>query len=84
MWCVWNGKKLLKKKHREEQEEPYVETITFKHICPECNHVICDHLYEFSLGEEFQEYSMDCSLCGFGAATRSIDPVDPRLMNELL
>jgi hypothetical protein len=31
---------------------------------------------------KYQEYEMDCLLCGSGQATVSIDPVDPRKVSN--
>jgi len=72
---------LVKVINKEKEETETTETIRFTHVCPDCNHVICEHLYEFEIKGEFQEYSMTCDLCGTGSATCSIDPEDPRLMS---
>ncbi|XP_062504196.1 protein Churchill-like [Corticium candelabrum] len=54
------------------------ETVTYKHVCQTCDHVIARHEYTFSVDDEFQEYTMNCVLCGYGEATVSILPDDPR------
>jgi hypothetical protein len=60
--------------HEEEDEE----TITYKHVCEGCGHLIAVHEYTFSVDDMYQEYSMNCTLCGYGNATVSILPDDPR------
>jgi hypothetical protein len=74
--------------HEEEDEE----TITYKHVCEVCGHLIAVHEYTFSVDDMYQvwgvvtkyltlypqEYSMNCTLCGYGNATVSILPDDPR------
>ncbi|XP_065844662.1 protein Churchill-like isoform X2 [Oscarella lobularis] len=65
---------------REEttNEEDGDEEVNFKHVCESCNHVIAKHEYTFTVTEEYQEYTMNCLLCGYGEATVSILPDDPR------
>lgn len=47
----------------------YVDT------CPECNHVICVHNYTFEVVEnKYQQFTMDCPLCGSGDDQHNIDP----------
>ncbi|XP_064390560.1 protein Churchill-like isoform X2 [Halichondria panicea] len=66
------------KDQTKQEEENGDEVITFTHVCTECEHEIAAHTYQFSIEEEFQEYSMECNLCGHGEATVSILPNDPR------
>ena len=47
-----------------EKENVYTQSISFAHTCKHCGHVIAEHRYEFSAGHEWQEYSMECLLCG--------------------
>jgi hypothetical protein len=54
------------------------EIVTFKHVCRQCDHMIADHEYTFAVDDQYQEYSMNCLLCGYGEATVSILPDDPR------
>lgn len=65
-------------KHKEEEEDGNEESVSYKHVCRECGHVIAKHQYSFSVDEEYQEYTMECNLCGHGEATVSILPDDPR------
>ena len=45
--------------------------------CQECQHVICEHLWEFEIvDDKYQQYSMDCKLCGHAEDTKTIDPDD--------
>lgn len=46
--------------------------------CQECGHVVATHEYTFEVDEDFQEYTMDCDLCGHGEIEVSILPDDPR------
>jgi len=75
--------KIINRVRKETEEPDYKESVSFTHICSECEHEICTHNYEFSVEGEYQEYEMDCMLCGTGQATHSIDPIDPRKMTEL-
>ena len=61
------------------------ETVTYRHTCKACSHVIAEHFYSFTVedGALYQEHLMDCVLCGRGAASVSIDPVDPRRVRGL-
>ncbi|XP_003386737.2 PREDICTED: protein Churchill-like [Amphimedon queenslandica] len=68
---------LIKEKNVAEEENGD-ETVTYNHTCNECGHLIASHEYTFTLDEEFQEYSMNCALCGYGSDTVSILPDDPR------
>jgi RecJ-like exonuclease len=63
---------------RQEEQDEDEETVTFTHVCKKCGHEIAKHSYTFSHDGEFQEYSMECLLCGQGGSTHSILPHDPR------
>eukprot|EP01135_Chromosphaera_perkinsii_P010198 Nk52_evm64s2039 gene=Nk52_evmTU64s2039 len=74
-------------------EESSSETISFKHACKSCGHVVATHEYSFEVcpgtGRSakdlgYQEYSMECLLCGHGEARVSVAPDDQRKMNRLL
>ncbi|XP_037067924.1 protein Churchill-like [Pollicipes pollicipes] len=72
-------------KHEEEDEEG-TEIVTFSHTCSACRHLIAVHRHTFSVEEGYQEYAMECSLCGSGQDSHSVLPDDPRhsLQTELL
>ena len=40
------------------------QEVSFDHTCILCGHKIATHEYSFSVGDQFQEYSMNCMLCG--------------------
>ncbi|XP_065910883.1 protein Churchill-like [Dysidea avara] len=61
-----------------EEDDDGEETVTYNHVCKECDHIVASHEYTFSVDDGFQEYSMNCTLCGYGSATVSILPDDPR------
>ena len=63
---------------KQEVDEDGCETITFTHVCPKCDHVVGKHEHVFEVVDDYQEYTMTCVLCGRGADTRSVMPVDPR------
>jgi len=65
---------------KEETEEE--ETLIYKHVCGACNHVICEHNWNFKVEGDYQEYEMDCMLCGTGQSSHSIKPFDPKKINE--
>lgn len=54
----------------EERESCFEEETTFKHVCVECEHVVCEHYHKFEVvGSSRQEYHMECVLCGKGTDT---------------
>ena len=54
------------------------EVIQFEHVCILCNHVVAKHLHEFWVEDGYQEYRMECLLCGLGQDSISVMPRDPR------
>lgn len=74
---------IIKIANKKRNEEGDLETVTYTHHCPKCDHVICDHKYTFEVNGDYQEYNMECMLCGIGEATISIEPEDPRKMAAL-
>lgn len=50
-------------------------------VCGDCQHVISIHNYKFWVEGDYQEYEMDCALCGTGEDSVSILPEDPRKMS---
>lgn len=46
--------------------------------CSSCNHVVATHKSHFWIEGGYQEYRMDCGLCGVGEDSISIAPKDPR------
>eukprot|EP01086_Lenisia_limosa_P008500 TRINITY_DN30072_c0_g1_i1.p1 TRINITY_DN30072_c0_g1~~TRINITY_DN30072_c0_g1_i1.p1 ORF type:complete len:115 (-),score=16.54 TRINITY_DN30072_c0_g1_i1:6-350(-) len=58
----------------EEDEEEMSEEVTYKHQCKKCEHIICEHFYQFQVdkGEGVQDYLMECLLCGKGQYTQDI------------
>ncbi|ELR25213.1 churchill domain containing 1, putative [Acanthamoeba castellanii str. Neff] len=61
----------------EKNETETDETVTYQHQCSECSHKIADHEYTFTIDGEYQEYAMNCVLCGYGEDRVSIMPDDP-------
>jgi hypothetical protein len=75
--CGSCGKKgMIKNINHKKEENEIKETILFTHICVECNHIICEHSWEFEVVDKFQEYTMNCLLCGSGESQHAIDPTD--------
>lgn len=69
-----------KQQNGQDSEE---EFITFEHVCSHCNHVIASHEYCFRVDGDFQEYEMDCMLCGRGEDVVTILPDDMHVEQEL-
>ena len=62
----------------DENDSEEKEIISFSHACIQCNHVVAKHTHEFWIEEGYQEYRMECLLCGTGQDSISIMPKDPR------
>jgi len=74
--CHRKDSLVVRNRHIEEDDEQ--EVITYEHVCANCEHVIACHEYRFECDEEFQNYEMECLLCGHGEDERSVMPYDPR------
>lgn len=74
------GKQTVKSNDEEsnEDEPEDKEMIRFEHACMLCNHVVAKHMHEFWVEDGYQEYRMECLLCGLGQDTISVMPRDPR------
>lgn len=59
-------------------EDSGIEVIMYEHVCGTCQHVISIHNYKFWIEGDYQEYEMDCALCGIAEDSISILPDDPR------
>jgi len=70
--------------NKKKDETELTESVTYTHVCAECEHVIAQHNWEFEIVDENQEYSMDCELCGYAQSTHAIDPTDSAEMNKYL
>ena len=68
----------------DEDDHINKEVTTFEHTCTKCFHVIAKHTYEFWVEDCYQEYCMNCLLCGFGEDSISILPRDPRKVSQIL
>ena len=81
--CVeCKNKGLIKTTNRSRTEDnDGAEETTYDHECSSCGHVIAHHEYTFKVEFGYQEYEMLCCLCGAGADSRSVLPVDPRMNN---
>eukprot|EP00123_Amoebidium_parasiticum_P012695 comp21519_c0_seq1/m.29906 comp21519_c0_seq1/g.29906 ORF comp21519_c0_seq1/g.29906 comp21519_c0_seq1/m.29906 type:complete len:114 (-) comp21519_c0_seq1:585-926(-) len=60
-----------------EEETDGTEETKFTHVCKDCGHVICEHVYTFAVKDDYQEYQMACLLCGFGEDSSHVLPKDP-------
>eukprot|EP00117_Sycon_ciliatum_P038062 scpid92301/ scgid28354/ Protein Churchill len=74
--CSTRGE-LAKAECKQEEDEDGAEEISFEHRCSKCDHVVAKHTYSFSVDDGYQEYSMQCGLCGTGSDSRSVLPDDP-------
>ena len=52
-------------------------------MCGSCSHVIGTHRYEFWVEDGYQEYRMDCMLCGMGEDTVCVLPTDRRKISAV-
>ena len=63
----------------EEVDDDIIKEITtFDHKCKKCKHNISKHTHEFWIEDGYQEYRMECLICGLGEDSISILPKDPR------
>jgi len=77
------GKQTIKNSNEDsdEDESDDKETIRFEHVCMQCSHV-AKHVHEFWVEDGYQEYRMECLLCGQGQDSSSIMPKDPKKMSN--
>jgi hypothetical protein len=65
------------KEREDEKESEYEEESMFQHVCGECDHIIAEHFYSFSVGIEnkstVQNFIMSCLLCGKGGDRRVVE-----------
>lgn len=52
-------------------------------VCSSCQHVISTHSYKFWIEGDYQEYEMECALCGTAEDSISILPDDPRKILDI-
>ena len=74
--CLKKEKIQIKDKTQYEDDDG-VETVKYQHICELCGHVVATHEYTFQVDSGYQEYEMNCELCGFGQDRICIMPDDP-------
>ncbi|KAJ7371076.1 Protein Churchill [Desmophyllum pertusum] len=67
--------KITEKYSQEDSEGE--ELVTYKHVCPTCDHLVAEHEYTFRVEGKYQEYMMTCLLCGRAADSVSILPDNP-------
>eukprot|EP00128_Syssomonas_multiformis_P014598 Colp12_sorted_trinity150504_noHs@24762 len=71
--------RIAKEKNRKDGTS--METVTFEHMCADCDHIVAEHNYSFEVTSEQQEYIMTCDLCGIGSDIHNImqgvKPVEP-------
>ena len=71
-------KQVGKKVTEELDEDITKEIVRFDHSCAQCGHVCATHLHEFWIESGYQEYRMECSLCGQGENSIFVLPKDPK------
>jgi len=68
----------------EEVDDDVTKEITsFDHTCTKCGHIIANHTHEFWIEGGYQEYRMECLICGLGEDSISILPKDPRKVSQV-
>ena len=73
------GRQTITEDEEANEDDPDQKEITrFEHVCQKCNHVIAKHVHEFWVEDGYQEYRMECLLCGLGEDSSSVMPRDPR------
>ena len=55
----------------------------FSDSCTKCGHCVAKHTHEFWIEEGYQEYRMECILCGIGEDSLSILPKDRRKVSQM-
>ncbi|XP_046847438.1 protein Churchill-like [Xenia sp. Carnegie-2017] len=77
--CVSCYKKanILITNRRQDEDEDGMEIIEYQHVCEKCGHIIASHEYTFQVNGNYQEYEMNCKLCGFGQDRVCVFPHDP-------
>ncbi|KAL9954598.1 hypothetical protein ACROYT_G042160 [Oculina patagonica] len=60
-----------------QEDDNGEELVTYKHVCPSCDHLVAEHEYTFRVEGQYQEYMMTCLLCGTAADSVSILPENP-------
>lgn len=80
--CKECGNNTMSVIDKVSDETDETETVTYTHVCEECGHIIAKHEYEFEIDGDYQKFSMNCMLCGWGEDERSIMPDDPRLHQD--
>ena len=48
----------------------------FLDVCPNCDHHISEHYYNYEVDETSQEYVMECMLCGKGGDSTKLKNFD--------
>ena len=67
----------------DSDESNEKEISEFDHVCIKCSHVVAKHAHEFWVEDGYQEYRMECLLCGLGQDSSSVNPKDPKkLLNN--
>ena len=67
----------------DSDESNEKEISEFDHVCNKCSHVVAKHAHEFWVEDGYQEYRMECLLCGLGQDSISVNPKDPKkLLNN--
>ncbi|KAF2355977.1 Transcription activator Churchill [Trinorchestia longiramus] len=59
----------------DHQEISYIH---YKHVCSACGHIVALHKHLFWIEDGYQNYEMNCLLCGDALDERSCLPDDPR------
>lgn len=67
----------------EVDDDVTKEITTFDHTCIKCGHIIANHTHEFWIEDGYQEYRMECLICGLGEDSISILPKDPRKVSQI-
>ena len=78
------GKQVIEINEEESNEDDPLnkEMTRFEHVCRLCNHLVAKHTHEFWVEDGYQEYRMECPLCGLGQDTISVMPKDPRKVSS--
>jgi len=64
-------------------DDSQVEITSYQHVCGACQHAVSSHSHRFWVDGDYQEYEMECLLCGTAEDSISVLPDDPRKMSGL-
>ena len=59
-------------------------TTLISDTCATCDHCVAKHTHEFWIEDGYQEFRMECLICGLGEDSVSVLPRDPKKVSQIL